>query len=109
MLKKRSTSNDGKKKWRLVIDYRKLNSKTIPDPYLLPNILEIFDTIGKNKYYITVDLVSGFHQIQMKPYGIHKTAFSIYPLGRFEFLVLPFGLSNSPRTFQRIMDKILGD
>ena len=46
----------GKKRWRLVIDYRKLNEKTIPDPYLLPNITEIFDELGKTKYYNVIDL-----------------------------------------------------
>ena len=51
---------DGKKRWRLVIDYRKLNEKTVPDPYLLPNITEIFDKLGKTKFYHVIDLKSGF-------------------------------------------------
>ena len=45
----------------------------------------------------------------MKPSDTHKTAFSIDPLGRFEFRVLPFGLRNSPRTFQRVLNTVLGD
>ena len=45
----------------------------------------------------------------MKPEDIHKTAFSISPLGLFEFSVLPFGLRNSPRTFQRVLKTVLGD
>ena len=45
----------------------------------------------------------------MKPNDIYKTAFSIDPLGRFEFRVLPFGLRNSPRTFQRVLNTVLGD
>ena len=93
---------------RMVIDYRALNSVTIPDPYNLPNIQMIFDELGKNKYYHVVDLKSGFHQIKMSPKDIHKTAFSVHPLGRFEFLVLPFGLRNSPRTFQRVINNVLG-
>ena len=45
----------------------------------------------------------------MKPSDIHKTAFNIDPLGRFEFRVLPFGLRNSPQTFQRVLNTVLGD
>lgn len=48
---KKKPSSDGKEKWRLVIDYRKLNEKTTKDPYLIPAILEIFDEIGDNKYF----------------------------------------------------------
>ena len=98
-----------KKRWRLVIDYRKLNEKTIPDPYLQPNITEIFDKLEKTKYHYVIDLKSGFHEIPMKPEDIHKTAFSISPLGRFEFGILPIGLKNSPRTFQRVLNTVLGD
>ena len=106
---KKKPGNDGKEKWRLVIDYRKLNEKTIPDPYLIPSITEIFDEIGNNKYYTSIDMASGFHQIKMKESDIHKTAFSIHPLGRFEFKVLPFGLINSPRIFQRIINNVLSN
>ena len=63
----------------------------------------------EKQYYHVIDLKSGFHQIPMKPEDIHKTAFSISPLGRFEFCVLPFGLRNSPRTFQRVLNPVLGN
>ena len=59
-------------------------------------------------FYHVIDLKSGFHRIPMKPSDIHKTAFSIDPLGCFEFRVLPFGLRNSPRTFQRVLNTVLG-
>ena len=98
-----------KKRWRLVIDYRKLNEKTIPDPYLLTNITEIFDQLRKIKFYHVIDFKSGFHQIPMNQSDIHKTAFSINPLGRFEFRILPFGLRNSPRIFQRVLNTVLGE
>ena len=88
---------------------RKLNEKTVPDPYLLPNITEIFDQLGKTKFYRVIDLKSGFHQIPMKQSDIHKTALSINPLGRFEFRVLPFGLRDSPRTFPRVLNTVLGE
>lgn len=69
----------------------------------------MFDQLGKAKFYHTADLKSGFHEVRMKPRDTFKTAFSIHPLGRFEFVVLPFGLVNSPRTFQRILNRVLGD
>jgi len=53
----------GKTKWRLVIDYRKLNEKTIQDAYPLPNIDEILDQLGNARYFSAFDLASGFHQI----------------------------------------------
>ena len=87
----------------------KIEWKDSSDPYLLPNITEIFDKLGKTKFYHVIDLKSGFHQIPMKTSDIHKTAFSINPWGRFEFRVLPFGLRNTPRTFQRVLNTVLGD
>ena len=82
---------------------------TVPDPYLLPNITEMFDKLGKTKFYHVIDLKSGFHQIPIKPSDIHKTSFSIDPLGRYEFCVSPFELRNFPRTFQRGLNTVLGD
>lgn len=98
----------GKKKWRLVIDYRKLNEKSISDRYPIPNITEILDKLGKCMYFSTLDLASGFHQIEMDPRDIPKTAFSVDG-GHYEYLRMPFGLKNAPSTFQRIMDNILKD
>ena len=94
------------KKWRLVVDYRKLNEKTIDDKYPLPNINDILDKLGKSMYFTTLDLASGFHQVEMHPDDIEKTAFSTEN-GHYEFLRMPFGLKNAPATFQRVMDNIL--
>jgi len=99
---------NGEQKWRLVIDYRKLNDKTISDRYPIPNINDILDRIGKAKYFTTLDLASGFHQIEMNPDDIAKTAFTVEG-GHYEFIRMPFGLKNAPATFQRVMDSILGD
>lgn len=65
----------GKKKWRLVIDYRKLNEKTIEDKYPLPRIDEILDNLGRCTYFSTLDLAQGFHQIEMSPDSVEKTVF----------------------------------
>nr|XP_018911345.1 PREDICTED: transcription initiation factor TFIID subunit 1-like [Bemisia tabaci] len=57
----------GKPKWRVVIDYRKLNAKTVGDKYPLPNIGDLLDKIGRCNYFTTLDLASGFHQIEKGP------------------------------------------
>lgn len=96
----------GKKKWRVVVDFRKLNSKTIHDSYPIPNISEILDQLGNARYFSAFDLASGFHQIAMKKKDRWKTAFST-PHGHFEFIRMPFGLKNAPAEFQRMIDRAL--
>ena len=96
----------GKQKWRVVIDYRKLNEITVNDKYPLPNISDLLDQLGQCQYFSTLDLASGFHQIEVDPKDVQKTAFSVEN-GHYEFLRMPFGLKNSPSTFQRVMDHIL--
>lgn len=96
----------GKQKYRLVIDYRKLNDVSIDDRYPLPNISDLLDQLGHCQYFTTLDLASGFHQIEVDPNDVEKTAFSV-DNGHYEFLRMPFGLKNAPSTFQRVMDNIL--
>lgn len=96
----------GKQKWRVVIDYRKLNEVTIYDSFPLPNIADILDQLGHSKYFSIIDLTSGFHQIPMASEDAIKTAFST-PTGHFQFKRMPFGLKNAPSTFQRLMNTVL--
>jgi len=94
------------KKYRMVIDYRKLNSVTISDRYPIPDINGVLAQLGNNKIFSVLDLKSGFHQILLKDSDIEKTAFSVNN-GKYEFMRLPFGLKNAPSIFLRALDDIL--
>ena len=78
---------------------------TKSDNFPLPRI-EDLDLLGQSKYFSTIDLASGFWQIQMHPASQEKTAF-ITPQGLFEFRVMPFGLKNAPVVFQRLMQQVI--
>jgi hypothetical protein len=96
----------GKRKWRIVVDFRKLNDVTIGDSFPIPVISEILDALGKSKYFSTIDCASGFLQVPVKHEDQAKTAFSTRE-GHFQYKRMPFGLKGAPATFQRLMNTVL--
>ena len=91
---------------RFCIDYRELNAITIKDRYPLPRPDMLFDQLHGAKCFTTCDLFSGYHQSRLHPDDVHKTSFKTR-FGSFEFLVLPFGLTNAPSQFMRMMHDVL--
>jgi len=92
---KKGVNQSGHKLKRMVIDFRKLNQKTTDDNYPIPSISTILSNMGEAQYFTTLDLKSGFHQIELAERDREKTAFSVNN-GKYEFCRLPFGLKNAP-------------
>lgn len=95
-------STDGKKKYRLCIDFRQLNKRLIPDKFPLPRIDDVLDNLGRAKFFSTLDLYSGFWQVPLEEHSRNLTSFSTQE-GSFRFNVLPFGLNVAPNSFARMM------
>ncbi|GBG80411.1 hypothetical protein CBR_g30876 [Chara braunii] len=87
---------------RLCIGYRKLNAQTIKNVGPLPRIDDLLERLGGAKYFLKLDLKSGYHQIEIQPRDRYKTAFKTRS-GHFERIVMPFGLTNAPAAFQAAM------
>jgi hypothetical protein len=103
--KKKQTDVSGEK-WRLVVDFRRLNEKTVGDAYPLPDITGILDQVGQSKYFSCLDLVMGYHQIELEEEDKAKIAFSTKN-GHWEYNTLPFGLKTAPATFQLMINTVL--
>ena len=110
LVKKKSTNPDSPEQWRMCIDYRQLNLKTKnPHSYMLPRIDDTLDALHRAKFFCTLDIQQGYHNVKLTDRASKKTAFHVPCVNptKWEWTHMPFGLVGAPRTFQRLMDRML--
>ena len=93
---------------RFCVDYRNLNELTKKDSYPLLRVDRTLDALSGSSWFSTLDLKSGYWQVEVEEQEREKTAFTAGN-GLWQFNVMAFGLCNAPATFERLMDNILGD
>ena len=92
--------------FRMCTDYRKVNSVTKTDTFPIPRINDCIDNIGQAKYVTKFDLIKGFWQIPLTNRAKEISAF-VTPDGLYQYKVMPFGMKNSPGTFQRLVNNLV--
>ena len=110
LVRKKATDPKAEPEWRMCIDYRELNTKTRnKHSYMLPRIDDTLDALNRAKFFCTLDIQQGYHNVQLTQRAIEKTAFHVPCVNppHWEWTCMPFGLVGAPRTFQRLMDRML--
>ena len=90
---------------RLCIDYRQLNRVTIKNRYPLSWVDDLFDQLRGARVYSKIDLLTSYHQLRIRETNIPNTTFRTR-YGHFEFIVIPFGLTNAPAAFMDFMHRV---
>lgn len=98
----------GDNKWRFCVDYRALNKVTKKDAYPIPFIDTILDKLRHATYLSSLDVRSAYWNVAVEKGSREKTAFCVPGRGLYQFKRMPFGLTNSPATWQRLVDRLLG-
>ena len=91
------------------IDFRKLNNQTIKDLQSLPRIEDSLDCLDGATIFTSLDLQSSYWQVELTEASTPLTAFTVGPLGFYEYVQMPFALTNTPATFQCLMESCLGE
>ena len=94
--------------YRYCVDYRRMNSVTIKDAFPVPDVKDALDSLRGAKYFATIDLLSGYWQLCMTQRARERSAVCT-TRGLYQFTRMPFGLSNAPASFRRLMQIILHD
>jgi len=95
-------------KWRLCVDFRQINAKSVKDAYPMPHMNYILDQLSEARYISTVVLKDGYWQIPLEENSRQYTAFTVPGQGLFHVRVIPFGLHSTSATFQRALDQVIG-
>jgi len=96
-------------KWRLCVDFRQINAKSVKDSYPMPRINYILDQLRETRYINSLDLKDGYWQIPLEENSKQYTAFAVPGKGLFQWRVMPFTrLHSALATFQRVLDQVIG-